>query len=129
MITLMTRQKVNPGRVDDYIAIQQKLWKLTHDNEPNMVRYEHFRAEEPNVFISLLSFNSYKDFLDHQVVDYHHEVDWDGVFEDISLQWVEPLQGANTLEPTDLSLPDDLDEARKFYVSMMKTERPEWWDR
>lgn len=129
MVTLMTRQRVNPDRLGDYLAIQRRLWRLTHAHEADTVlRYEHYRAEEPYVFVSLLSFRSYEDFLNHQVADYHHDVDWDGIFAEITLQWVDPLEGANALERTDPTLAGKLDAKRKVYADMMLAKRPAWWD-
>lgn len=128
MITLMTRQKIRPHRVADYIALQKDLWQKTQA-EPNMVRYEHFRTSEENVFTSILSFRSYADFLDHQVVDYHHNVDWGDMFEEISLQWVDPLEGANDLEHTEIKLPQTITELMQPYVDMLPPEQPQWWSR
>ena len=129
MITLLSIQTVAPGREADYVALQQNLWRLTHDQErEQVVRYEHYRGTRPNQFISLLTFRSFAAFLEHQMMPYHDGADWDGLFVEHEMQWLDPLPGANDLVQTCLPpLPDDLDSARRAYAEMLPGERPSWW--
>jgi len=129
MITLLSIQTVAPGREADYVAIQQKLWRLTQEQESeHVVRYEHYRDTKPNQFVSLLTFSSLEAFLAHQVAPYHDDVDWEGLFVVHEMQWLDPLPGANDLSQTLLpALPDDLDPAQRVYADMLPADRPAWW--
>jgi hypothetical protein len=128
MITLMSVHTVAPGREEEYVAIQQRLWEHTWKLEPDTIRYEHFRGTKPGQFVSLLTFKDLRHFLDHQVADYHDDVNWEGLFIEHELQWLDPLPGAGDLGQSVIDpLPADLDEARRMYAAMLPAERPAWW--
>lgn len=128
MITLMSVHTVTPGREDDYVAIQQRLWELTWKLEPETIRYEHFRGTKPGQFISLLSFKDLDTFLEHQIADYHDGVAWEGLFVEHEMQWLDPMPGAGDLGQTVLDpLPADIDPVKRSYAEMLPAERPAWW--
>ncbi len=129
MITLLSIQTVASGRESDYVAIQQKLWRLTHERESEtVVRYEHYRGTKTNQFVSLLTFRSFEAFLEHQVAPYHDDVDWEGLFVEHEMQWLDPLPGANDLASTLLPMvPPDLAPEKRVYAEMLPSERPAWW--
>lgn len=128
MITLLSIQTVAPGREADYVAIQQRLAELTRAHEPHVIRYEHYRGTRPGQFISFLTFPSLDDFLAHQVADYHDDVNWEGLFIEHEMQWLDPLPGANDLAQSEIPpLPADLDPARRAYAEMLPAARPAWW--
>lgn len=128
MLTLMSVQTVAPGREDDYHAIQRHLWECTWREEPETIRYEHFRGQKPGQFISILTFRDLETFLDHQIADYHHDVNWEGLFIEHEMQWLDPLPGANELGQTVIDpLPADTSDERRSYAAMLPAERPKWW--
>ena len=128
MITLMSIHTIAPGRERDYETIQRRLWDLTWEREPHTIRYEHFRGTRPGQYVSLLTFPSLDAFLEHQIADYHHDVEWDGLFVEHEMQWLDPLPGANELGQTELPpLPAELDPAKRAYAEWLPSERPVWW--
>lgn len=130
MVTLLSIHTVSPGREQDYETLQRRLWLLTHAREPGVVRYEHFRGTRERQYCSILAFRDLDAFLAHQVADYHDAVDWDGLFEDLQLQWLDPLPGASDLAPTVIPpLAADVDALRRRYAGMLPPARPAWWGR
>lgn len=128
MLTLMSVHTVAPGREEEYEKIQRHLADCTWREEPETIRYEHFRGTKRGQYISILTFKDMETFLDHQMADYHDEVNWDGLFVEHEMQWLDPLQGANDLPPTDVEpLPADTSAQRRAYAAMLPAEKPSWW--
>ena len=129
MITLLSIATALPGREAEHLSNIREVWELTHAHEPGVVRYEHYRGQSPNQFFSLLVFRDFDAFLQHQLADYHHNRDWLGPLETQDFQILDPISGANDLEPTQVpALESHVDELRQFYAAMLPGHRPQWWD-
>jgi len=128
MITLLSIHTVVPGREEEYVAYQKKLWTLTMA-EPGIIRYEHYRGTKKGQFVSLLAFTSLDAFLEHQIADYHHDARLGTLFAEHELQWLDPIPGANDLERSEIPpLAPDVGELKRQYAAMLPSSRPAWWD-
>ena len=96
--------------------------------EEGVVRYEYFKGQKPNFYYCLLSFRDKWAFYDHQNSDHHEGVDFSAVIESISLEYLDPVEGANPLAKTiDAPLEphhsDAMVEAGKRYPLTIA----DWW--
>ena len=93
-------------------------------------RYEYFRGTDPGTYYALLSFDDYHAFLDHQSSD-HHEAAAPGlgeVTESTRLEWIDPIQQASPLVPTDHQpMPDDASAVATRYHERFGDITADWW--
>jgi hypothetical protein len=77
----------------------------------------------------LLSFNSFDDFMRHQVADYHHNADFRNCFEDFKLEWVDPIENASPLKQSETSgeVSAGKSDLWNQYVINHTANTPEWW--
>ena len=127
--TLLAHVKIKHGLEDHWEGIAQRVFSATHDNEDGCVRYEYWRGFEPRTYYVLLSFQSFDDFMIHQVADYHHNTDFRDCFEDFNLEWVDPIEDASPLINSETSgeTKEDKGEVWNNYVRNHSSEIPEWW--
>ena len=131
MATMLIRLKIKAGQEARYEAVQRDLYEKTHRLEPDVLRYEMWRGQEPGWYYCLLSFPDINTFLlKHQISD-HHEVATPPLMEVIeaeSIEWVDPLQGASALPPTNpQDLPADAPEIARTYAKVFQVAAPTWW--
>ena len=131
MATMLIRLKIKPGMEARYEEIQKNLYEMTHRLEPDALRYEMWRGAEPGLYYCILAFPDINTFLlKHQISD-HHEVATPPLMEVIeseSIEWVDPIQGASPLPPTNpQDLPADAPEIARTYAQVFKVACPEWW--
>jgi quinol monooxygenase YgiN len=127
--TLLAHVKIKHGLEDHWEGIAQRVFSATHDNEEGCVRYEYWRGSEPRTYYVLLSFQSFDDFMTHQVADYHHNTDFRDCFEDFNLEWVDPIENASPLIQSETSgeTKEDRGEVWNNYVRNHSSEIPAWW--
>ncbi len=132
MATFITTVRVREGTEAEFEAVSRDLHAATHARESNVRRYEYFRGAEPRTYHVLLSFDTYDDFLTHQTSD-HHEAAGErfrDLFEDISFEWLDPVDGASGLAPTEMApLPpgDDASPLWRQYHETMPAVVQDWW--
>lgn len=130
MATLLAHIKVKPGMASRFEDISRKLYAESHAKETRILRYEYFRGAEPDTFYTLLSFDSFVGFLEHQTSD-HHEIAAPSigeVVEAIKLEWVDPLQGGSPLPPTNNeAVAADAAELTKRYAERYAPHVADWW--
>ena len=90
-----------------------------------------WRGAEPGCYYCILAFPDINTFLlKHQISD-HHEVATPPLMEVIeseSIEWVDPIQGASALPPTNpQNLPADAPEIALTYAQVFKVVCPDWW--
>ena len=128
MATLLCHIEINPGKVQEFEAVMKEMYRRTHAEEPNCIRYEYFRSARPNVYYSLLSFTDRFAFLQHQVSDYHEGYDFAAMIKSLEMEWVDPVGDASPLIPTELgALPETVDEVIKTAAETYVIEVQEWW--
>lgn len=130
MATLLAHITIKPGKEVEWEDICRTLYAATHDSEPAMRRYEYWRGAEPRSYYTLLSFDDHRSFVVHQTSDHHEDAapNIGACVESIRLEFVDPIQGASDLVPTEHQpAPDDADELTKTYTERYAATVAEWW--
>jgi quinol monooxygenase YgiN len=128
MTTLLAHITIKHGSEDEFERIMTFMVDSTLSVEDGVVRYEYFKGQKPNFYYCLLSFRDKWAFYDHQNSDHHEGVDFSAVIESISLEYLDPVEGANPLAKTiDAPLEphhsDAMVEAGKRYPLTIA----DWW--
>lgn len=128
MATLLCHIEINPGKEFEFEEVMKEMYRRTHAEEPNCVRYEYYRAAETNKYYSLLSFTDRFSFLEHQVSDYHEGFDFAAMIKSIEMEWVDPVTNAAPLIPTNATdLPDTASDLIKEAAQVYVIQVQEWW--
>ena len=130
MATLLAHITVRPGAEADFEAIARTLYERTHADEPEVLRYEYWRGSEPRSYYTLLAFDDHRAFVDHQTSDHHEAASpqLGPVIERIRLEWVDPIQGAAPLGPTEMQPARyDADELTAAYTQRYAALVADWW--
>ena len=130
MATLLAHIKVRSGMEARFEELATELFQATHANERAVRRYEYFRGADPGTYYALLSFDDYHGFLEHQASD-HHEVaapQLGEVTESMRLEWVDPVEQASPLVPTDHQpLPEGASPVAAHYHERFGDITADWW--
>ena len=111
-------------------AVARQLYASTHELEPRVRRYEYWRGADENTYYSLLSFDSFDDFLVHQTSDYHEAAspELGTMIAAIRLEWVDPIESASPLAPTNSApLARDATELERLYSQRYAAQVAAWW--
>jgi len=128
MATLLCHIEINPGKEQEFEAVMKEMYRRTHAEEPNCVRYEYYRGAKPNTYYTLLSFSDRFAFLQHQISDYHEGYDFASMLKSLEMEWVDPVTDASPLIPTEAGpLPDDANDAVKAAADMFVVAVQDWW--
>lgn len=129
MSTLLAHVKIKQGLENHWESIAKRVFAATHENEDGCVRYEYWRGSSERSYYVLLSFNSFDDFMRHQVADYHHNADFRNCFEDFKLEWVDPIENASPLKQSETSgeVSAGKSDLWNQYVINHTANTPEWW--
>ncbi len=130
MATLLAHIRVRPGMEARFEQLATELFQSTHANERAVRRYEYFRGADPGTYYALLSFDDYHGFLEHQSSDHHEMVGplLGEVSESTRLEWIDPIQQASPLVPTDLQpLPEDASPVAAHYHERFGDITADWW--
>lgn len=130
MATILAHITVRPGAEARFEEIARELHAQTHAHESDVRRYEYWRGADARTYYSLLSFDTFLDFLVHQTSEHHETASpqLGDVIEGMRLEWVDPIAGASPLTPTDAQrVPDDADELTRRYGARFAPQVAEWW--
>jgi quinol monooxygenase YgiN len=130
MATLLAHITVRPGAEADFEAVARTLYERTHGTETDVVRYEYWRGRDPRTYYSLLSFNDHRGFIAHQTSDHHESAspELGRLIETLTLEWVDPVQGASELVPTEMQpAPDGADDLTVAYTERYAALVAPWW--
>lgn len=130
MATILAHIRIKQGAEATFEDIARRLHDATHDNETGVRRYEYWRGSEPRTYYTLLSFDDFSTFIAHQTSAHHEEASpaLGSVMEAFRLEWVDPIQGASALVPTESQeVPDDADELTRAYSKRFAAQVAEWW--
>jgi quinol monooxygenase YgiN len=130
MATFLARIRVRNGEAARFEQIARDLYAGSHGAETALRRYEYWRGEEPNVYYTLASFDSYPGFLAHQTSDHHEKASpaLREVIEEMHLEWVDPIGGASPLVPTVMAVPgEEASEAERAYAKRFDASPQPWW--
>lgn len=128
MTTLLAHIEIKPGREAQFESIMEDMVTRTLNEEEGVLRYEYFKGQKPNFYYCLLSFRDKWAFYTHQNSPYHEGHDFGAVIQSISLEYLDPVRGANPLPatvdlPIEAETPDDLIEANGKYPLSIAA----WW--
>jgi quinol monooxygenase YgiN len=130
MATLLAHIRVHPGQEARFEEIAAELYRLTHERETGVRRYEYWRGAAPGQYYTLLSFDDYRAFLRHQTSEHHESAtpQLREVIADMQLEWVDPLVSASPLAATDSQeLAADATELERTYATTFAAEVQPWW--
>ncbi len=130
MATILAHITVKPGMAERFEAIARELYRATHEHETDVRRYEYWRGADENTYYTLLSFDTFPDFIVHQTSDHHETASpqLGEVLAGIRLEWVDPIAGASPLTPTNAEpLPADASEFMQRYAERFAAQIAAWW--
>lgn len=129
LATILAHIQIHPGMEREFETLIRELFAGTGP-EPAKRHYEYWRSAEPGLYYCLLAFDDFHGFLTHQTSDHHEQAspELGKLIEKMRLEWVDPVQGASELPPTDMQgLPDDADELTARYHKLFAAKLQDWW--
>ncbi|MFT4519734.1 MAG: quinol monooxygenase YgiN [Halioglobus sp.] len=128
MATLLCHIEINPGKETEFEEVMKEMYRRTHAEEPNCVRYEYYRAAEPGKYYSLLSFTDSVAFWEHQISDYHEGHDFAAMIKSLDMEWVDPVADAAPLIPTkSTDAPDTASDLIQSAAQTYPITEQAWW--
>jgi quinol monooxygenase YgiN len=128
MATFLAKITIFEGKEAAFEETARMMWEATHAHEPNCRRYEYWRGAEPRSYYCLESFTDYQSFIGHQASPHHEAPDFGSMLESIDIEWLDPLQGASGLTPTESqAMPDDSSDLMKQYAEGFPVVMQAWW--
>ncbi len=128
MATLLCHIEIHPGKEEAFEAVMKEMYRRTHVEEPDCVRYEYYRGARPGTYYSLLSFADRYAFLQHQTSDYHEGFDFAAMIRHLDMEWVDPVAGASPLIPTEVGeLPHSANAAIRTAAETYQVVVQAWW--
>jgi quinol monooxygenase YgiN len=130
MATLLAHIKVHPGMEARFEAVAASLHAATHGTETRVRRYEYYRGAAPGSYYSLLAFDDFLGFLEHQTSDHHEGAspELGQLIAEFRLEWLDPVGGASGLGSTDMQdLPADADDLTRAYHDLFAADVQAWW--
>jgi quinol monooxygenase YgiN len=130
MATILAHITIRPGMAARFEALARSLYASTHELEPRVRRYEYWRGADENSYYSLLSFDSFTDFLAHQTSDHHEAAspELGKMIAAIRLEWVDPIASASPLAPTNnVPLASDASDLERLYSQRFAAQVASWW--
>lgn len=129
MATFLAKIKIFEGKEKDFEDVAKMMFEATHRLEPNCVRYEYWRGAEPRTYYCMESFDNFISFMEHQTSDHHEAPDFSSMLEEIELEWIDPIQGACELVPTESQeVPEDASDLMKEYSQNHAVVMQAWWN-
>jgi quinol monooxygenase YgiN len=128
MATLLCHIEINPGKEDEFEAVMKEMYRRTHAEEPNCVRYEYYRAAQPGKYYSLLSFTDSVSFWEHQISDYHEGYDFAAMIKSLEMEWIDPVKDASPMiSTTSTKPPKEASDLIRSAAETYKIEVQSWW--
>ena len=128
MATFIAKIKIFEGKEAEFEEVAKMMYRETHTHEPTCLRYEYWRGAEPRSYYCMESFENFVGFMEHQVSPHHEAPDFGSLLEEIELEWLDPIEGACELPPTDSQeLPADASDLMKEYASTHPLTVQAWW--
>lgn len=126
MATLLCQFTVRKECISDFEDKQRMMFVETNKGE-HIRLYQSFRSMNSGEYFVIMTFDSYKDFIDHETSPHHEDQNATAMIEAIQFHWLDPLEGASDLPPTDYQDLPDPTPLQKKYIDMFQIHRAEWW--
>jgi quinol monooxygenase YgiN len=130
MATVLAHITVRPGMEARFEDVAAQLHAATHAAESKVRRYEYFRGAAPGSYYSLLAFEDFLAFLDHQTSPHHEQASAElgELIADLRLEWLDPVGPASALAATEMQpLPADADDLTRRYHALFAADIKDWW--
>jgi quinol monooxygenase YgiN len=130
MATILAHIVIREGKEAAFEALAATLHAASHDTETRLRGYGYWRAQQPRHYYTLLAFDDYLGFLEHQSSDHHESAapQLRDCIESINLEWVDPVEGASKLLASNPQpVPDDASPVAARYAKLMPAEVADWW--
>ena len=128
MATLLAHIRIKPGAEAEWEAAMANLVENTLANEAEVIRYEYWKGQEPLTYYAFLSFTSKNAFFTHQDAPYHRSQAYGDIFDDIRLEFVDPVSTASPLPRTENpALPEDAPDGIKEWETTSPVQIADWW--
>jgi len=130
MATLLAHITVRPGAETEFETLARTLYERTHETETGVRRYEYWRGSEPRTYYTMLSFEDHRAFVAHQTSDHHETASpvIGRLVERIRLEWVDPIQGAAPLPPSEMqAAAPGADPLTIEYTDRFAAIVADWW--
>jgi quinol monooxygenase YgiN len=130
MSTILAHLRVKPGEEARFEGIARELYAGSHATDRGLRHYEYWRGAEPGTYYCLLAYDDHQSFIAHQTSDHHESASplLRDVLADLRLGWVDPIDGASPLPPTEQQdPPEDADELTTAYTQRFAAEPADWW--
>lgn len=130
MATILAHITVHAGKESEFEAIARDLYQSSHREESALRYYEYWRGAEERSYYALLAFDDQRSFIEHQVSDHHEAAGprLQQLIESIRLEFVDPVDGASPLPPTDAQdPPSDADPLTADYSTRYAAQVARWW--
>ena len=129
MATFLAHIKIFEGKEAEFEEVSRTMYEATHRAEPHCRRYEFWRGAEPRSYYCLESFDDFLAFMNHQTSDHHEAPDFGSLLETIELEWLDPVQGASDLVPTEAQeLPADAGDFTRSKTAGHTVVMQAWWE-
>lgn len=126
--TVLAHIEIHDGKEQQFEEIIRTLYEATHRIETKCRRYEYWRGTAPGTYYCLLSFDDFVGFMEHQTSDHHEAPDFPALLKTIRLEWLDPVEGASELAPTDpQAIPADASKLMREYAETYPVEMQHWW--
>lgn len=130
MATILAHLRIRSGAEERFEAIARRLYAATHDHETGVRHYQYWRGSEPRTYYTLLAFDDFQTFITHQTSDHHEAAspDLGAVIESLRLEWVDPIDGASDLPPTEHQpAPEGAADLVVAHTDRFAAQVAEWW--
>ena len=131
MFVLHAHITVVPGAEAAFEDLARQLSVATHRLEAGVRCYEYMRLAEPRRYLTVLAFDDYEAFIEHQASEHHVVLAGAMVdmMESISLERVDPLLTDTAAEVVSLDTVDDevLEQRRAHYRRRHPFPAATWW--
>jgi len=128
--TVIAHIRVVEGAEARFEAIARGLFRVSHDTEPALRRYEYWRGEQPRTYGALIACDDFRGFIAHQTSAHHESAapELKPLIESLHLEWIDPVQGASDLPPTDMQAASpDADALTRSYTERYAAQIASWW--
>lgn len=131
MASLFVHIRCKPGKAARFEEIVADMIAATRANEPDCLRYEYWRATEPDTYYVVMAFTSVNAFYAHQASPYHtgYMAEFAACFDSIRLEWTDPLGAAHGRFPAtvDAPVPAGADPAIAAERARLPLAEASWW--
>lgn len=130
MATILVHIKIREGHEARFEDLARHMFEATHRDESAVREYQYWRGAAPRTYYTFMSFDDHRAFITHQTSDHHEDSSSDlrAAIEEIELEWVDPIDGASNLPPTDRQpAPTDANELIVKYTDLYAAAVAQWW--